>query len=91
MCLSVVDPKRLLVVFYEDLFDRATGQSECDRNCAFLGVTPHPADLSYRISIPRSTVPEVDRDMIVQALCPDYEFLFKVFSGRLPPNWLPDL
>ncbi|MBJ3763521.1 sulfotransferase [Maribius pontilimi] len=80
---AAVDPKRLLVMFYEELF----GGDGLTRLCAFLGIAPRKGDTGTRVhaGTPMKMTDE-QRDMARTWLAPQYDCIRDRF-GTLPDAW----
>lgn len=80
---AAVDPSRLFVAFYEELFSDAG----VDRLCRFLGIAPQPAPLAERVHagvpVPLSAA---QRAAAAAFLAPQYDFVADRL-GRVPPQW----
>ena len=88
---AVVPEDRLLVLFYEHLFDPDRGQAECDRITRFLGVAPREAALGKRTNERTGEATPVNRGQIFQALRNSYAFVARQFPEDLPDAWRRDL
>lgn len=78
-----VDPKQLMVVFYEELFSSKT----LDRICNFLGVRAFPAQNVVPVfASPELTMKSAQREHAQQWLAPQYEYANARF-GELPSPW----
>ncbi len=84
---AALEPRQLLVLFYEELFSQKTA----DRICAFLGLDPFPAPLAEPV---HAGVPvEMSQEQRRHArrwLAPQYEYVRGRF-GRLPARWQADM
>lgn len=89
--LDVVEPERMLVLFYEHLFDPERGPGEIERLCTFLGIAPRPADLGRRINASTGTPPEFDRADVVGRLRSSYDAVFDRFGEDVPRSWREDM
>lgn len=80
---SALDPSRLFLAFYEELFTGAT----IARLCAFLGIAPVPADFGARAheGVPLKMT-DAQRNRAAGFLRPQYEFV-EASLGRLPGAW----
>lgn len=82
---AAIDPARLFLGFYEDLFSEAC----IARLCGFLGIAPVPAafDLRVHAGVP---VPmrRDQRRAAADFLAPQYEFV-AARLGRVPAAWQP--
>ncbi|MBK1637069.1 sulfotransferase family protein [Rhodovulum adriaticum] len=80
---AAVDPSRLFLGFYEELFSQAM----IDRLCDFLGIAPRPAPLTERVHegvpVPMSAA---QRAAAAAALASQYDFVAERL-GRMPPQW----
>ncbi|MRH19973.1 sulfotransferase family protein [Rhodovulum strictum] len=80
---AAVDPSRLCLSFYEELFSQAS----VDRICGFLGIAPQPAEISLRVHagvpVPMS---RDQRRAAVEWLAPQYDFVADRL-GRVPAVW----
>lgn len=77
------DPKRLLVMFYEDLMTRPGFA----RLCAFLGIADRPADFARKVHAGKPLgLTRDDRRRAARFLSPQYEFAATQFPA-LPDNW----
>jgi len=91
VCRELIPAERLLVIFYEHLFDPERGQAECDRICKFLGLAPTPADLGRRVNA-RTVKPKTfDRVVIRAGLERQYRAVGSHFGADLPTSWQADL
>lgn len=81
---EAVDPRKLFVAFYEELFsDRAIREL-----CGFLGISEQPARLDRRVH--EGVHVELRPDQRARAaafLAPQYDFV-KADLGRLPAEWV---
>ncbi|MBN2905581.1 MAG: sulfotransferase [Rhodobacteraceae bacterium] len=80
---AAVDPSRLFLAFYEELFS----QEAIARLCRFLGIAPMAADLSARVhaGVPVRMSAE-QRRAAARFLAPQYDFVAERL-GRVPPAW----
>ncbi|TCO72515.1 sulfotransferase family protein [Rhodovulum euryhalinum] len=80
---AAVDPTRLCLSFYEELFSQAS----VDRLCAFLGIAAVPAEFSVRVHagvpVPMS---RDQRRAAAEWLAPQYDFVAERL-GRVPAVW----
>ncbi|HDR27826.1 sulfotransferase family protein [Rhodovulum sp.] len=80
---AAVDPTRLCLSYYEELFS----QSSIDRICGFLGIATRPAELGVRVHagvpVPMS---REQRRAAAEWLAPQYDFVAERL-GRVPPVW----
>ncbi|SIO27927.1 Sulfotransferase family protein [Rhodovulum sp. ES.010] len=80
---DAIDPSRLFLGFYEELFS----QSAVDRLCGFLGVGPRAAALQVRVHAgPDLSMTAVQRAAAAAWLAPQYDFVAERL-GRLPAEW----
>ena len=78
-----LDPARLLVLFYEELFRQDT----IDRLCAFLGIGPSPAAANVPAHVgPAVEMTEQQRRHARQWLAPQYHYVQQSL-GRVPEAW----
>ncbi len=78
-----LDPTRLLVLFYEELFRQDT----IDRLCAFLGIGPSPAAVHVPVHVgPAVEMTEEQRRHARQWLAPQYHYVQQSL-GRVPEAW----
>lgn len=78
-----VDPRQLMVVFYEELFSSAT----LDRICDFLGVRSFPAPNTLPVfASPIKAMRAGQLEHAQQWLAPQYEYVHARF-GELPKAW----
>jgi hypothetical protein len=92
---SVIDRERVLVLFFEHLFDPRTSDACVRRVCSHLGISYKPADIS-RISDPHRGLEQVrlspeDRATIVRRHAPVFEYMRQFAGGALPAIWEADL
>lgn len=82
--LSQLEPARVLIAFYEDLFTNETVQRICD----FLGIAMKPADFATRVNEGRAPIPLAATDRVRAAtyLKPQYAAV-QAHMGRLPESW----
>lgn len=81
--LAKLDPKRVLVLFYEELFTNET----LTRICDFLEITLMPADFGRRINEGTAVVlADADRARAAAYLKPQY-VAAEAYMGRLPASW----
>ena len=82
--LLMLEPARVLIAFYEDLFTNKTVQRICD----FLEIAMKPADFATRVNEGRATIPlaAADRARAAQYLKPQYAAV-QAQMGRLPEAW----
>lgn len=82
--LKQLEPSRVLIAFYEDLFTNETVQRICD----FLGIAMKPADFATRVNEGRAAVlmAEPDRVRAAVYLKPQYAAV-QAHMGRLPESW----
>ncbi|MEL6609889.1 MAG: sulfotransferase [Pseudomonadota bacterium] len=80
---QVIQPDRLMILFYEDLFS----QQVVDRICAFLDLAPHPADFEKKI-LASAPLPMSDtqRRRARARLQPQYDAAL-AHLGQLPAKW----
>lgn len=80
---AAVDPTRLLVLFYEELFSEAA----IARLCRFLGIGDHPARFDRRVhgGVPLE-MSEDQRRRATEWLRPQYDYV-SAHMGRLPAKW----
>ncbi|TCP42996.1 sulfotransferase [Rhodovulum marinum] len=80
---SAVDPTRLCLSYYEELFS----QSSVDRLCGFLGIRPVQAEFGVRVHagvpVPMS---RDQRRAAAEWLAPQYDFVAERL-GRVPAVW----
>ena len=80
----VVPSDRLMVVFYEEMFQPETVRNITD----FLGIAPHPADFE-EVANPGLPLP-LDPKLRARArkfLAEQYAFVDRWFNGQVPPRW----
>lgn len=92
---SVMDRDRVLVLFFEHLFDPRTSDACVRRVCHHLGISYRPADIS-RISDPHRGLEQVrlsaeQRAAIVRRHAPNFEYMREFADGALPAIWEADL
>lgn len=88
----VIEPERILTIFYEHLFDPARHEAECARLCGFLGVAPRPGRMDRRVNADRDEGgDDWGRATVVARLRPQYERFLKIYGGDLPASWRADL
>jgi len=81
--LAQLDPKKLLVAFYEDLFTNETVTRICD----FLEIAVMPADFGTRINEGKTVaLADADRARAAAYLKPQYAAA-EAYMGRLPASW----
>lgn len=81
--ISTLDPKRVLVAFYEELFTNETVTRICD----FLEIAMMPADFGKRINEGRVVaLADADRRKAAAYLKPQYAAA-EAYMGRLPDAW----
>lgn len=82
--ISQLDPARVLIAFYEELFTNETVQRICD----FLEIAMKPADFELRVNEGRAAIPLVatDRARAAAYLKPQYVAV-QAHMGRLPEGW----
>lgn len=86
------DPARLHILFFEDLFAPEKHQGVLDGLCDHLGIAHQPSAIGAPVNASQSFVrDQTDRDAVVHALRPQYEFAAERFSDALPENWRRDL
>lgn len=79
----VFGPKRLMVMFYEDLFSEA-GIEKLSR---FLGVAPRQTDLNRRVHQGEPlALPSALRDRALAYLRPQYDYIANTI-GDMPKSW----
>lgn len=83
---QAVDPKQMLVLFYEDLFTSDT----INRICRFLGIAPHPADYAQAVN-PGAKIEMTaeQRDVAYGWHAQQYEYVRSHFDA-VPASWLTD-
>lgn len=80
---AAVDPARLLVLFYENLF----GGDALARLCAFLGIAPAEPDARRRVHEGAALAMTGDQRAAARAwLAPQYDHVAQLM-GRLPDAW----
>jgi hypothetical protein len=87
---SVVDKGRVLVVFFERLFDPALASGEAARICDHLGIRFIAPDVSVKKKVgrgPRVTVPAETKKRIVAHYADVYAFMERWSGGELPAAW----
>jgi hypothetical protein len=78
-----LDPSRLLVLFYEELFR----QEAIDRLCVFLGIAPMPAPIAERAHVGPDIHMTAEQRRYAQSwLAPQYTYVQDRF-GRVPDAW----
>ncbi len=78
-----LDPARLLVLFYEELFR----QDSIDRLCAFLGIRPMRAPVEEPVHVgPAVEMTEEQRRHARRWLAPQYHYVQQSL-GRVPEAW----
>jgi len=92
---SVVGRERVIVLFYERLFDPATANDCVRRLCAHLGISYLSGDIS-RIADPHLGADEVvltpdERALIVRNYAPVFEYMREFDPDGLPARWEDDL
>ena len=81
-----VDPSRLLVLFYEDLFSTAT----VTKICEFLGIRKHPANFSHAVNSGAVLVmSEKQQTLARDWLADQYEYVGAHFDN-VPDAWKTD-
>ena len=81
--IAKLDPKRVLIAFYEELFTNETVTRICD----FLEIAVMPADLSARINEGTAVqLADADRTRAAAYLKPQYAAV-QAHMGRLPDAW----
>lgn len=88
---ELIPKDRLLVAFYEELFDPERGPAVCDGICDFLNVARHPPKLSRRVNARKVDPPPFDREPLVRALERQYRGVVQHLGQELPASWLDDL
>ena len=89
---AAVEPNRLHVLFYEDLFDAEKAQDVCDGLSAYLGISPRPVPLEKKVNPSnRRGVPDAERQNLVQSLKGEYLSVAARYGERLPASWKSDL
>lgn len=80
---AALDPSRLLVLFYEDLFSQET----IDRVCQFLSLSPHEADVEHKVLASASVqMNDAQRGRAALYLAPQYSAVAH-HMGALPAAW----
>ncbi len=80
---QAIRPANLSVIFYERLFNPAS----MDRLCAFLGISPHPADFAKPVHAGIAAVLDAGRQAQARVLlAPQYDYVHRTI-GDLPPRW----
>ena len=78
-----LEPERLLVMFFEEMFSR----QGIARLCAFLGIAPRPAPLAEPVHAgPPAEMDAEQRRHAARWLAPQYDHVLQVL-GRVPPAW----
>ena len=81
--IAALDPARVLIAFYEDLFTSETVTRICD----FLEIALRPADFGTRINAGQAVVlADADRARAAAYLKPQYAAV-QAHMGRLPAQW----
>lgn len=81
--LAALDPARVMVLFFEELFSQDT----MDRLCAFLGVAPHPAPVAARVHVGAPLDASPDQRRRLSALVAPQYAPVRARMGRLPEAW----
>ena len=83
---SSVDPRRVLYLFHETLFDQAT----CDRQTSFVGVDRRRAHPGRQVNRgPRVVRPDAAmRTRARERLAPIYDFVRERFKAAVPTTWM---
>ncbi|RAP41498.1 hypothetical protein BYZ73_09530 [Rhodovulum viride] len=80
---AAIDPARLWLAFYEELFSDET----VDRLCRFLGIAPRPAQLALRVHAgPELPMTDDQRTAAARWLAPQYDYVADRL-GRVPAAW----
>lgn len=92
---SVVERERVLVLFYERLFDPATADDCVRRICSHLNISYRPGDIS-RVADPHQGAEAViltpeERELIVTHYEPLYNYMRDFDPDGLPTRWESDL
>jgi hypothetical protein len=83
---SAVDPSRLLVLFYEELFSPASVKKICD----FLGISSHPAPVAVPVNAGSKLVmSEVQQGLAREWLADQYKYVGAHFEN-VPDAWKTD-
>ena len=88
---DVIPQDRLLIGYFEHLFDPERGQAECDRICDFLGIDRAPARLGEKLNQWNAPKRDLDRDSIVRHFADQYEGVMQILGPDLPASWTADL
>lgn len=80
---AAIDPKKLFVAFYEELFTNAT----IGKLCAFLGIAERPGRYEHKVHEGAPAVIGAEqRARAAEFLHPQYDYV-EAFMGRVPAAW----
>lgn len=81
---AAVDPRRLMVLFQEELFS-APG---LERLSTWLGIRPQPGNFTRRVheGVP-VILPEAQRQRVRDFLQPQYDYVARHYPDRIPASW----
>ncbi len=90
---KAVGPDRLLISFYESLFDPGMVQQEVSKICAHINVRYIQPNINLR---PKETKKKQqfsgdDREFLVKFHAESYRYLYERTGGILPESWKEDL
>lgn len=90
---KAVDPSRILLTFYERLFDPAHRERELRRICTFFDISYRPPGSEEPSNVARDKTFSLDADGR-RYLAQHYEEVMRFmakYDGGLPPSWQADL
>jgi len=81
---AVVEPKRLMVLFQEEMLS----MPGLERLCRWLGIETRPGDFAARVLAgPDLAMPEAQKARARAVLRPQYEYVARHYAERLPASW----
>jgi len=81
---AVADPKRLMVLFQEEMLS----VPGLERLCGWLGIEARPGDFAARVLAgPDLAMPEAQKARACAILRPQYEYVARHYAERLPASW----
>jgi hypothetical protein len=88
---NVVNPDRILIIFFENLFDSNMQQPTLNRITSFLQISQALPDTKSLNETKKNPLPVEHRKRIFQHFQFVYEFICQNYPEQIPQSWLDDL